>query len=121
MKKSKIILLMLLFTSSCIMAQTQLGFTIPVCPTNTSISDYHNDNQIFVYPNPFSTSIFIDIDGDIIDVKIEVYNIIGTLMLVQKYSNEQRIELSTVDLQKGIYLIIITNEIMSFRKIIINQ
>lgn len=57
-----------------------------------------------VYPNPCSDHVFVTIPADVNNVDVKIYNILGQLVLAEKYSNvDQQIEIQTQGLDNGQY------------------
>ncbi|MDD3079578.1 MAG: autotransporter-associated beta strand repeat-containing protein [Paludibacter sp.] len=58
-----------------------------------------------VYPNPFRNTLNIKIDNAIDDLKISVYNLLGSEIYSQMYEGQTQIILNTEALPKGIYML----------------
>ena len=63
--------------------------------------------ELSLYPNPFSDKINLQLGGKIID-KIEVYDVLGKLVL-SKTNNSERMSVDVSDLQKGAYMVKVFN------------
>lgn len=76
--------------------------------------------NISVYPNPTSSNFTIFSDINSIQ-KVEMYNLLGKKVFNKKIKNKSKIEFSTQNFSKGIYLIKVfsENQILS-KKLIIN-
>ena len=81
-------------------------------PSSWSASfDYNNlivsesiDNQLFLYPNPFTSYIYVSLTNGKIIEKVNVYNLTGKL--ISTFNSERNRELfSLTNLPKGIYFI----------------
>lgn len=61
-----------------------------------------NEKNVLCYPNPANTEVYFDIPSNEKQIDIELYNILGALVLSQKnYANRSAISIST--LSKGLY------------------
>jgi len=84
--------------------------------TSTGVNNNFINNNIFVYPNPASDIIEIDIENSIIGSGYEIFDMLGQVILSGNLlNNKNRIDVTI--LTKGLYIIRIGNQ--SERKIII--
>ncbi len=86
----------------------------------TSLSTIEfSENSFSIYPNPSNGNFRIDFDSTIGNIDVEIFSTIG-----QKVFEKQNISdniISTNNLQKGVYLLKITNDSKSIvKKIVIN-
>lgn len=85
----------------------------------TAVNENYLENSIIIYPNPATTNIMIRIDNSDI-TKIEIFNQVG--QIVKNANFIDKINISTNDLNSGIYIAKIENNNYSIsRKIIIEQ
>jgi hypothetical protein len=80
---------------------------------NTLDSDVLSNNEILIYPNPFSDQLLIS--GLEIGSEIHVYNVNGQLLLSEKVDKEL-VELHTELLKSGIYFVKAKNEVFKVIK-----
>lgn len=72
---------------------------------NTGIPNNNIVNQnVNVYPNPFTEKAQIILEGSKENVTLNIYNSTGQVVFTQKYFNEQMIEIYSKDLGKGLML-----------------
>lgn len=72
---------------------------------NTGIPNNNIVNQnVNVYPNPFTEKAQIILEGSEENVTLKIYNSTGQVVFTQKYFNEQIIEIYSKDLGKGLML-----------------
>lgn len=76
----------------------------------TSNTNNLSQNQFRVYPNPASNLVFVETFD--IDTKVELYNVSGQQMMVDRQVNQKTIQLDLTTLSKGIYFlhVIINND-----------
>jgi hypothetical protein len=93
-----------------------------LCINNTSTSSLDENeitqNNLHVFPNPTSDNITIESMETI--QQIEIYNVLGE-KVGHKAATSNTVELSLVNLEKGIYLIKIVSEKGNFTKQIIKN
>ncbi len=95
-------------TTNGALTTTAMTVTIPsACAGPTGVGELNNSNSnkaISIYPNPFTSSITIDLTGSLTDNKAEVmiYNILGELV-ISTTINKQITSIATNDLVSGIY------------------
>jgi len=80
---------------------------------NTLDSDVLSNNEILIYPNPFSDQLLISVLE--IGSEIHVYNVNGQLLISKTVDNEQ-FELHTELLKSGIYFVKAKNEVFKVIK-----
>jgi glycosidase len=76
-------------------------------PNPTAVNNLNEDVSALVYPNPVSSELFIEMDGN--SGNIEIYNVSGQKVMQQEVSNEI-IRLSTAELKPGLYFIKIASK-----------
>ena len=67
----------------------------------------NSSNKVTLYPNPVSDKLTVEA-GEAIN-KVEIYNLVGTLVYSQK-NCASKVEITTSDLQSGIYFIRLTTK-----------
>jgi hypothetical protein len=75
-----------------------------------------------IYPNPVSSGRFL-ISSGIAVKEVEIYSVTGQTVYRQSYNKmSQQIEISDVDLQKGLYLVKVTsrNNTVAVKKVVVN-
>ncbi len=77
--------------------------------STSAVNELNKDSQISVYPNPTSGSFSVFTSEMISDGTIEVYNIIGALVLNAKMEGRQSI-IDLKDLANGIYFVKMTGD-----------
>lgn len=76
------------------------------CVSYTHTYDRGELERLFIlYPNPTTTTAFINAENIIKDYKVEIYNAIGQLMLSETVSNENNHPLPIGDFSNGVYFI----------------
>lgn len=81
----------------------------------------NQSNQINIYPNPTSGFITIDFDSDASQKKIEIYNLLGSLVC-EIQTNETMHSFNFTPNHKGIYIVKIKmNEQYLIRKVIVDN
>lgn len=77
--------------------------------TATSITDLSEKNIVAsLYPNPVSgMNAFVGLNSEISNFKVELFNLLGELVYTKIYRERSGfvIEIPTVDLEKGIYMV----------------
>jgi hypothetical protein len=82
-----------------------VNFSSCYTPAITSINDKDFSNEIKLFPNPSSVSIyFTNIVGQ---ASVNIYNNLGQLQLTKLFQNNEGIDIS--NLSKGFYFYTITN------------
>jgi predicted GH43/DUF377 family glycosyl hydrolase len=79
-----------------------IGDTTIVCITEHSLGESLNCQ---LYPNPLKDFLFVQFDQIISDISIEVLNIIGQIVSVQKFTSVDKIKLDLSSHRKGIYIV----------------
>jgi len=79
-------------------------------------------NEIILFPNPTDNQVFVSLNNaEVKEVKIELFDVSGRVVLPSKIYNEQIIQLNLGTISKGIYFINITNhDYRVTKKLIIN-
>lgn len=80
----------------------------------TGIEEDNTNGNISVYPNP-STGVFVIETADLINAKLEITNVIGSVVYKSEIKNDKT-EINLSELNKGVYFLKIENLV---RKIII--
>ena len=88
----------------------------------TSVSTLENEDS-FVYPNPFTNELILNLKNKMEGQKIELTDLNGRLIYsnLQKNASGESIKINTADLSGGIYFLLIRNdsgEITASKKII---
>ncbi|HAS36586.1 MAG TPA: hypothetical protein DCS15_08865 [Flavobacteriales bacterium] len=112
-----------IFFSLAAFAQDQLNFTIPLCPPS-SITEYDQPLELRVSPNPTIGDVYLDMSSSgtkISGYKIEVFNTLGTLILLMDNLEGARVQLATRDFETGIYLVRLSDGHRSSNQRIIKQ
>lgn len=96
--------------------------TITVGFANT-IEDVITNNKIKIYPNPTSDKIFIEVDSDLDNLKIEILSISGQVLLIKETESHRIIkeELDLSSYPKGVYFVRIYNNTFNFKDKILLQ
>ncbi len=87
------------------------------CKISIGLSEV-KEQKYNVYPNPFKNIINIEIDKKIKNGVLKLYNEQSVLVDL-RHITKSNIQLNYQDLEKGIYLLIITNKDLLFKKTII--
>jgi uncharacterized Ntn-hydrolase superfamily protein len=85
--------------------QKLLNITSIVCPTSPTLAlnvKKHNLDNVSIYPNPASTSIFVSSPSSYFVTKISVKNIVGQTLIYQEKDSNQ-LDIST--LKEGVYFV----------------
>lgn len=97
---------------------------IAVITTGTGITDFPDENNCIVFPNPFSNQLFIQFNGGGYQMEsVEVYDLPGRLLLNKNYEWENR-NLLRIDMNhfgSGMYLLKIKSSTDIFVKPVIKQ
>ncbi|PCJ65689.1 MAG: hypothetical protein COA58_09800 [Bacteroidetes bacterium] len=67
------------------------------------------ESNAFIYPNPTSNFILIDLDGHYSNIKVKIFDVSGTLVIQNDYEAVETIQMS-LDLQPGYYFIQLTSQ-----------
>lgn len=101
------------------------GGTATTCPTPTLCIENQNliENQIKIYPNPFSISTTLKTEFFIENGSLELYNSIGQKVKEIENINTNEIILNRENLVKGVYLLILrqNNKIIKNKAILIED
>ena len=84
----------------------------------TGINELSN-NALFISPNPASTSIYVHAMNLNANSMVSIYSITGELMLNEKLNTNNQINISNLD--KGVYLVQVSNSNQSFIKKFIKE
>ncbi|MCO5267681.1 MAG: T9SS type A sorting domain-containing protein [Brumimicrobium sp.] len=86
--------------------QSPMVFGEPDCTTN-SITESHIDEDVFVYPNPFTEQIIVDFNSNnVLGTEVKIYNLLGKVVHSSYYKSiQQPIILNLKNINKGIYLL----------------
>jgi PKD repeat protein len=87
----------------------------------TGIRDIYIKDALSIVPNPFTQQTQITVNGLGQNLHVEMYNLIGELVLVKDFSNDQ-FELNKGPLSAGTYYVKISNDlgVYTFGKVMIN-
>lgn len=101
---------------------TSCTITIPSVVSRFALSDYEemgSDININIYPNPTSETLNIDFNNIPSNASIEIYNMVGELVLTQQFT-ELNNSINTSQLTSGLYIakIIGNNKLLSSQKIV---
>ena len=77
--------------------------------------DFLSDN-IKLYPNPFSDFITIEIPIEYKGLTLSLHNVLGEILLQQKYYNTQEIQVFRKDLSSGTYILSLKMKDFTIRK-----
>jgi len=83
--------------------------------TLVGLSDVPGFDQVYIYPNPSSGLIYIDLVGEQINTEISLTEISGKMVYSGQFSNSKKIKLNFPDLN-GVYLLHINTGFRSIRK-----
>lgn len=88
------------------------SFSDPIVLTPVTLSDESSViNEISLYPNPFLDEITINFSSQNgSESKIEVFNVIGKLLLSQTTKTQQKFVINTAKLASGMYVVRITTD-----------
>lgn len=86
-----------------------------------SLEENENQISINIFPNPFSTETTLQINENLNDATLMIYNILGQIVIMTGNLNGNEVKLFRDNLQKGIYFLRLTqgNRIITTEKIII--
>lgn len=74
-------------------------------PTNTkNIINRVTDDAITTSPNPFHNSVSLKAEGINTIKEVRIYNLVGELVVNERYDNEKQVSINTTDLAPGIYI-----------------
>ncbi len=75
------------------------------CPFATGINDVSHEQQVIIYPNPFTSSVSIEFSSALTKADLKMYDVCGQLIRVINNISGNKIILERGDLQNGIYFI----------------
>lgn len=81
---------------------------IKLTPENLGTNVF-NPTTISVYPNPTTKNVYINFTEMFQDVKVNVVNVLGQLILEKNYTNSSQIEVN-IEGEKGIYFVSVERE-----------
>jgi hypothetical protein len=84
---------------------TDNSFIAGLCDGNLGVLSNDNSGNISFYPNPASNKIYIEVKNNSSISGIELYNLYGEKVLMQKFTNEMDLS----HLEKGIYFLLVKN------------
>jgi len=105
-----------IFTTSAITATNPINCLV-------SGNDFIDvENQISIYPNPFTTSINVIVNSEKSYLELKIYNVLGTEVLNKKISNNET-NINVNNLSSGIYIynLIENNKTIQSGKIVSQQ
>lgn len=81
--------------------------TIILTDRNTSSKEVHNDNRVFMYPNPASGSVWLETQSENSEIEgVELYNILGRLAQRKTLDfPSKQLRLTFDALPEGLYLV----------------
>jgi len=92
-------------TAKILRGEEPLTITVPDCDFTTNIENISENNAIFVYPNPVSSTLFVN--GTTINANFKISDICGKIILSGKL-NSNFIDLT--NLKNAVYILNITSE-----------
>lgn len=94
------------------------NISLDFCLDDSKVIKLENDLIVIVFPNPTSDKLFVETDFKI--NKIEIFNILGSKVLIQNNIYKSGITINTEKLENGVYnLLIYTEKGVESRKIIV--
>jgi hypothetical protein len=90
-----------------------------ICGISVGLAEIMNKNAINIYPNPVTDRLFITC-FDRKDLNMQIYNILGELILQRKLNNSSN-EIDISALRKGIYIVKIVSENGTMQQKIIKE
>ncbi|MEO6131449.1 MAG: T9SS type A sorting domain-containing protein [Saprospiraceae bacterium] len=90
-------------------------------PCTTGIEDPNNNEQVSIYPNPFSTETKVHSETHFNNLTINIFDLRGQIVKQVDHQNGDEISLQRDDLLKGIYFVQLMegNRIIGIRKVIV--
>lgn len=85
---------------------------MPLAPnfnTMTAFESVYRNDSIKIYPNPFNSTLKIDIENSLLPLKISMYNSSGQ-MIYSNVFNLTEFNINMTDLESGIYILKIENK-----------
>lgn len=100
-----------------------MGTIFKINPIGIGITEYNEEIDFTIYPNPFSSQTNLEIDKNIKDATLTVYNSFGQQVKQIKNINSQKINLYRDNLPNGQYFLrlIQDNKILLTNKIVITD
>ncbi|MBT8196067.1 MAG: T9SS type A sorting domain-containing protein [Bacteroidia bacterium] len=93
--------------------------TLVYAPTHNHQQD--PNKEVRVYPNPVFNVCHVQLNDKARDIKLSVYDLIGSLKINESVSNTQHIDLNVAELNMGTYLLKIqTEDMMIHKKLIVH-
>ena len=93
-----------------------IGILIQVNQQQLEVKQLEISENIMVYPNPTSATIYFKTSENLLNENVSIYNTNGQLVLESKITNDNSLDLNL--LSSGIYLIQFTNKKFNSFKII---
>ena len=92
---------------------------LPINGCSLNISDYQQI-PLVISPNPTQDKATLHLQKGLENVKIELYDIVGKLVLSQKQQNSHEIEINLANLNSGIYMVTVLQDqkVISQQKLI---
>lgn len=76
--------------------------------TTLGIDEFENDLKFTIVPNPIEDILRLNFKRVVIDGRIDVYNILGRLMITKQLSTTETVQMDVSGFSQGMYLIKIT-------------
>ncbi|MBI9054579.1 MAG: T9SS type A sorting domain-containing protein [Bacteroidales bacterium] len=126
MKKSLLIILSLfIFGFSFAKESSSQNFLLEENPSDTSITNFYEQQKLKLYPNPVKDYLFIEYDVLFVkDAKLKIYNSIGAVIYSKNLEDKQdKLKLSVSDYNNGLYFcsLQIDGKLLNTKKILINH
>lgn len=84
--------------------------TITVVPEGTlNATDFFTEESISLYPNPTQNLFYLNIENNIADVKVDIYNTLGQKIKIINHSISKDEPIDVSDLNSGLYLVRVTD------------
>jgi hypothetical protein len=83
---------------------TWTGLGTHTCSCPTGIDEIDNTISIVVYPNPTNDNHF-NISSPVAIKEVEVYNMLGEMVIAQTGNKEKQLVIGTGNLSKGLYIV----------------
>ena len=85
------------------------------------VEDLGQSLGIDIYPNPTENVLFIDLDKDLGQATIELFNELGELVIREEGHYTDKLEIDVQDLDKGIYLLRLKSNAFEFNSRSVKQ
>jgi len=89
---------------------TDVGGSATVCPATTGIDTYdYGQQQLAVYPNPFSNEINIKVKSGSEKLVVKITDQLGKLVFEKEEHNTDAMQLNLTELSTGVYFVSVIN------------